>query len=176
MTAKTFDLITNWRIIGGVALCVLSIIAGFDNFRTSVWRGLATSDWPTTVGRVTTASQSLGSSLGCPGCQMLVRYYVYEVDGRAYQSPNYDLHGPFVGTRRQIEQFKRKYKDPLTIYYNPKDPQHAILKRGISLDHTSFTSLAFFFAGLIFSAREFRRVVILHRQAENSLDASAGGS
>ena len=174
MTAVSFDLLINPRIIVGVILCAVSSFWGAENIYVSVVEGMQTYDWPSTVGRITTASQRLGSSIGCPGCQMLVRYYIYEVDGQAYQSPDFDIHGPFVGREGQLERFNRNYANPLTVYYNPDAPNQAVLKRGISFDHTSIVAVLFLVAGLVLIMREVRRTVSMHRRTGGAISIVRG--
>ena len=79
--------------------------------------------------------------------------YKYTIDGIEYESDNYNSGyfgsgGAFKCSSRSVarEAANKKYKPGarVTVYYNPKNPQSAVLKRG-----TSFNNSYILIAGLM---------------------------
>lgn len=75
--------------------------------------------------------------------------YRYEVDGRSYESDRLSFEKNEVDVR-DIPNFIRKHPegDPLTVYYNRKHPEQAVVKRGVPAAGILFIVMPGFFVVL----------------------------
>ena len=129
---------------GGLLFLVLAVIcivgAGFTLSNSS-----GINAWPSTRGIVTMSYVSSG----IPGSHQGSRYnfaYEYQVDGKTYWSDRYAYAS--VGGDQTVGVERYKDGDPVTVYYNPRDPSSAALVRqrpGLS----AYIVLGFGFAFLL---------------------------
>ena len=103
--------------------------------RQSIRRGLSTYKWIATEGTITDSSDnsfagpgldSLGAGVGECVYKETTHAYVYDVNGRAYSSDNY-CFGSHIDRAGAAYLIGTK----VTIYYDPRYPEAAVLKRGV---------------------------------------------
>lgn len=132
-------------VVGGLAVSISASINGYDGFGTGFVDGAATLRWPSTKGATYSVKISSARLWWWPNHQVLDRPYYYKVNGTAYSSARYDVHGPFVGSEQDIARYYLDYPPPeVTVYYNPSNPSEAVIKPGISFDR--MTKLYMIFA------------------------------
>ncbi len=90
----------------------------------------ASLDWPATQGRVS-ASEYTSRLMGNGMIYRLDFACYYEIAGRSYKTEQVQFGNPRVSSRNMILDFAEKY--PVgslpTVYYNPEDPDDAVLER-----------------------------------------------
>lgn len=95
------------------------------------------TQWPSTVGRLVTASVATGTRSGRDNTGPRRYYYpqveyVYYVDGIQYLSQRYSLENRRFSTPTEVETVidELRQQRPITVYYNPNSPSESVLKTG----------------------------------------------
>ena|SRR2546421_3002460 len=118
---------------------VLSTVAGLGVAVygvVTVRRGVKTTHWRATSGRITASSMQAGPRVP-PGIGKQRSYelrvaYTYEVAGREWHGNRVAFgHEPF-GSYGDVQPRMERYVEgtEVTVYYDPADPSQAVLERG----------------------------------------------
>ncbi len=129
-TERRFELLialTGWTIIIAGTLGLFAAL--YERSRAARSIG-----WPTTRGEVVV---SRASKVGNP-TSLLPAYheyvqYQYSVSGRTYRSSKAGAHGGFYAGRKRCNQLTNRYPvgRHITVYYDPKHPERAVLEPGV---------------------------------------------
>ena len=136
-------------LVGGLALCLGAATAGYNGFYLSVVTGIESQKWPTTRGEITSGKESSADVWGFPSQHYMFLPYQYVIGGTVHTNADYDVHGPFVGTPKETTRIAKELQNPVTIYYNPANPEQSVLRPGISFDHITLAYLTVALIGLI---------------------------
>lgn len=111
-----------------------------------------TSNWPSTTGTITSSSvrketrreSNKTSTVYYPSVQ-----YRYQIDSRPYTSSRIAFGNASGGRKSFAQDVAEKYPSgqKITVYYDPDDPQYAILETGFT-----WSSLFIFLGGIVFFA------------------------
>jgi hypothetical protein len=122
-----------------VILAFLSPYAGVVIYVLfSMLKSIAALSWPSVTGKILSLEKSLGSSISDDGSEVEVKY-IYVVNAKEYFSKN--LAFGYLGqidflTKRLHKKLKEKIYVP--VYYNPKNPEQAVLLKGVQNFHIIF--------------------------------------
>ncbi|HEY0254155.1 MAG TPA: hypothetical protein VGC41_21650, partial [Kofleriaceae bacterium] len=83
--------------------------------------------------------------------------YTYEVAGKAYKNDQVYLVRKTGGTSTQVEQLVAELPDPVTVHYNPADPQASYLV--VNPTSTSTLLLVFAIGAFVLGALQLLVVV-----------------
>ena len=111
-----------------------------------------TGNWPSTTGKITSSSvrketrreSNKTSTVYYPSVQ-----YRYQIDGRPYTSSRIAFGNASGGRKSFAQDVAEKYPSgqKVTVYYDPDDPQYAILETGFT-----WNSIFIFLGGIVFFA------------------------
>ena len=119
-------LVTGFVAVILSAVAALLIGIGWVNHR----RAQAAQAWPASQGQVLAAV--VGVQSGDDGPTYFPRItYTYSVNGQAYQNDRLVIGGGISGSRGPAEQIVARYPagSQVPVYYNPANPQEAVLER-----------------------------------------------
>lgn len=137
--------------LAGLTLFVYMAAKGREGFITSL-EGWETRDWPFVEGQLASVGTvSSADMLWWPPREQTRKAYFYQVNGVTYHGARYDVHGnAFIGTMSAV----RAYKLPinLIVYYDPKDPAEALLKKGVSFDPLTVRRVRWALLGLLMTS------------------------
>lgn len=136
--------------VAGLTLAVYMSVKGREGFITSL-EGWQTRDWPFVEGHLASnGTVSRADMLWWPPYNQTWKAYFYEVNGILHHGAKYDVHGNvFVGTMAAVNAYQRPID--LTVYYNPKNPTEAVLKKGVSFDRLTVLRVRWVLLGLVMS-------------------------
>jgi len=151
----------NWVIailVGGLGIYFL-VRASFLS-----WRGLHSRNWHHTIGEITEARlrRIKGEFEEDPSKWQLVIAYTYQVNGQTYQGQRHrygDTEAKGDKGKIAMQQLVDAYleKPSRTVFYNPDDPQQAVLERGFRpIDVVSKFIFGVFFVALAIALRVYR--------------------
>lgn len=143
-------------ILTGTALIFGGIVLGRESVWVSVVDGWKSRNWPSVQSHKVSNGTSFGAtSPFAPNARGTWKSYYYFVGDIYYVNGDYDVHGSgFTGTPQEVEDY-RNAGQHLTVYYNPVDPQEAVLKKGISFNRAARYTVAALVAGLILTGFGF---------------------
>ncbi|OPX41020.1 MAG: hypothetical protein DRG82_01810 [Deltaproteobacteria bacterium] len=123
------------------------------------------SNWPSTQGTIISSRVSKQTRRDSKTRRNVITYYPrvqfkYTVNGRPYTSNRIEFGGTSGGMERVAKRVVNRYPSgkKVNVYYNPKDPQYAILEAGFT-----WSGLFIFLGGIVFFAvgiicfRSYRR-------------------
>ena len=121
------------RVLGAVGGGMLAIL--FSSFWVSILRGLRSRSWPRVSGEIIVSEAVI--SRGGRGSKMYepsVRY-AYRVGGHNYEGDRVFYGFTDFYLRRGAEAVIEKYPigQLVDVYYDPTDPNSAVLKPGVTL-------------------------------------------
>ena len=123
-------------ILVGLIFFALGIVQFFE--------AKATSSWPSVEGRVLSAnveSQSYRNSDGKMSNKFRpVVKYAYTVDGTDYEGSRLKIGNQSHGKPRRAQEAIAAYKKDkaCTVYFDPNDPESAVLENGVQLANVFF--------------------------------------
>lgn len=152
------------RIVA-VVLVVVGVVSAVT-ITASIRDARASASWPSVPGQVSESTVEESSSGTSRSFKASVRYD-YAVDGRTYTNHAIGFSDSGGADRAGAEGVTAKYpnKSAVTVYYNPTDPQNAVLERGTS---TRVYAMALLPPGLIVLAVMLWRA---QRKAEKASEA-----
>jgi len=124
----------------GIALLLLGAVTLWFLGRTVFffWRGLRSINWEKTTGTITEAWVNVVTDSENDSRQRnyLKATYQYTVDGQTYESKRIrygDIENEGRRKQKVLEKKAREYREnpQRTVYYNPQNPQQAVLERGL---------------------------------------------
>jgi hypothetical protein len=135
-------------------LSVISVILAVTGLGVLVWgfrrmqQSSAMKDWPTTQGTIRSstvvsreaaplnAEESYDDDAPKPKPQVLYRpdvEYTYTVNGETYTGNLIAFDVTEVSSKQHAQAQAARFvpRAPVTVYYDPEDPQHALLEPGV---------------------------------------------
>jgi hypothetical protein len=151
-------------VVFGLVWCSITFIID-GGLAWNLVQQLRASNFPTVMGTVTYSKVNVTSDGEGNSYHADVRYR-YVVDGQTYESTSirFDQMSSF---KEQTEAQVRKYgvDQAVTVYYNPAQPQTAVLELGPSIDNfyaalglAPFNAVAFFLIGGLWSRWRTRQL------------------
>jgi hypothetical protein len=118
------------------SIAIIGIAASATMAGGAVWqlrREIATMSWHSTPGRILESQVVKHKSSDGPTYEAVVRYS-YSVDGTEYTSNRISFYDHESGFRCDRQAIIERYVNQgrTVVYYNPENPEEALLKRGIS--------------------------------------------
>jgi hypothetical protein len=113
-----------YRTAAGIALTAIAL---FSLSAYDLWRGMMSLAWPSVPGRMLYSQARQGSQ------PETLLWYEYNVNNRRYVASKYRNGGnatPFDSVA-QVAAQRYPAGGAVTVYYNPNDPEDALLERGI---------------------------------------------
>lgn len=111
-----------------IAIAVLTLLFG----GLSLWAARyvhrqmrETRDWPTVPGKI--LERGVGEPMGLDRSYMPHVKYTYFVGGKQYTNDQVYLIRRTGGLASQIQKLVDSLPDPVTVYYDPKDPVRSFL-------------------------------------------------
>ena len=123
-------------ILVGLIFFALGVVQFFE--------AKATSSWPSVEGRVLSAkveSKSYRNSDGMSSSKFRpVVKYSYSVDGIDYEGARLEIGNQYHGKPRRAQEAIAAYKKDkaCTVYFDPNDPESAVLENGVQLANVFF--------------------------------------
>lgn len=139
---------------GALWLFILFLMAGagasFTGVRMILF-GIVSGGWPATEGVVVSSDLDFsrsGSRMGDSQVSADISY-MYHLEGKKYQSDRicFGFSNPIFN---HADKLVRKYprKKQISVYYNPNNPEQAVLEPGISFGAVLITLVGIFFLAL----------------------------
>ena len=123
--------------------------------------------WPSTPGTITSSSISKQTRRDSNHRTRTTYYprvqYQYQVDGKHCTSDRIEFGGASGGTRSKAKKLVDRYSPgkKVKVYYNPRDPEYAVLKAGFT-----WGAIFILLAGIVF----FGLGVICYRAYKRNKD------
>lgn len=117
-------------ILRGVLLVGIGI-SGYSGILA--WEAASSNDWPTTQGRIITASVEREIVRGKRIDRLNLRY-TYTVNGKRYVGQRVSIGphiGPFEPTPMDVVAHHR-LRSSVTVYYHPENPNRSVLEPGVT--------------------------------------------
>lgn len=114
-------------LISGIG--VVMLVAGLLIARTPG----KSKDWPTAIGQILASTISYRSRSGGGHAPYPLVMYLYQVEGRQYQSQRIYFGGEVGGSAMTGLLKKYPVGAQVPVYYNPQNPAEAVLERSIPM-------------------------------------------
>ena len=156
---KQINRSSNWTIFGVLVIFSLIGLIPIYSYYKQVLNMLDSKNWPSTNGMI--VDSEMTQSQGEYGFKFTPHIiYKYKVEKELYQNNVYSYGAKLSGDHKDAEatlnQFKKGKR--VTVYYNPKKPQIAVLQTGFY-----FTPILYFLLFLSFPLIGFIGSIFLLR-------------
>lgn len=140
------------KVTGWIAVSVFMVV-GVILIITGVYylnASLKTAKWPSTDGKILTSKIALyysGSGRNKSSSYNLEISYAYAVDGQGYTGRKISMVDFGTGFKGYLKNLQNKYciGTNVKVFYNPQDPENAVLEPGIKMANGFFFALGLFF-------------------------------
>lgn len=125
-------------IVGVVFLCIGGAMTPFGV--RNVLQAQQSQNWPTTTGEVISSAVEVNSDSDGDTYRAAVIYTYIAADKNRQSSQVFIGDDIYTSARRIVDQTVARYPvgSRVTVYYNPEDPDVAVLETGVRLNSTLF--------------------------------------
>lgn len=120
----------------------------------NLYQGIGSTQWPSVEGRILYSSARTGSH------PETLLWYEYQVGNRRYLASDYRNGGNITPFRQVAQAAAKRYPAgrAIPVYYNPRDPQHALLEPGLWWGNFVAPAFALLLFGAAWIAKKYAQI------------------